>query len=294
MQCSCRNARFFLTGHAPERKRLFPLARYFKNDGDDATRDEKSSRYRELSRKRRCCERKEESRSEILFSYTENRWYSRFRDWCTEEFIISWWKNILFPDEIRYLQEGCFYPFKILCYTLPGRRQHEISVYLNWNATKVTRERVAGVSGREITGHERGRERVAYFTFCWRSRRTQLVLSYSRSVGKKYGGSEANGRTESGHKFCTFYTDAAMRLRLRRRSVRPVCGPKRSERAGHLSTRESTLICDSARFRPTSGYSSFSFSSYSFCFFNTCNNRNVILLLKNRIIFKIIYYDDSC
>lgn len=62
--------------------------------------------------------------------------------------------------------------------------------------------------------------------------------SFSRSVGKKYGGSEANGRTggpESGHKFYTFLHGGGYGCG----AARFVRYADRGEpRAGHLLTRE--------------------------------------------------------
>lgn len=88
-------------------------------------------------------------------------------------------------------------------------------------------------------GHERGRERVAYFTFCWRSRRTQLVLSYSLSFSlwecrQKVWWFRGERQDRVGSQVLYFFTRTQLCGcdSLRRRSVRPVCGPKRTRERG--------------------------------------------------------------
>lgn len=107
--------------------------------------------------------------------------------------------------------------------------------------------------------------------------------SFSRALrvsAKKYGGSEANGRTESGHRFCTFYTGRgyvdAIAASLGSSGMRT--------EAGHLLT--SSFICDSPRFFANIRiFSAFLFFS-RLCSFNAYNNRNIILL-KEKLFVKI-------
>lgn len=212
-------------------------------------------------------------RSGIFLSYRELLIFSISRSiYKRTSFIFD--KRI--PGEIHTVyKEIVFLPFQnTLLHAIWTRWQHEISVYLNWNATRVTRERVAS---SQRTGNHRTRTRTRaccifyiLLTFTPDTVRS-LVLSECRQKVWRFRG-ERQDRVGSqvlyflhGRGLCGCDCGVARFVRYADRS---------GLRARHLLT--SSLICDSARFRPTSGYLPLSFSFYA------CNNRNIIFYLKKK------------
>lgn len=214
--------------------------------------------YRELWWKRRCCERKEESLSGIFFSYRESLilfTISRGNSHCLQEGCFSPLSKFSFTRYLNALTTRNFCLSKLECHE--GYSRARRSSQRTGNHGRRTRTRACCIF-------------YILLTFTPDTVRS-LVLSECRQKVWRFRG-ERQDRVGSKVLYflherglCGCDCGVARFVRYADRS-----GP----RAEHLLT--SSLICDSARFRPTSGYSSLSFFSYA------CNNRNIILYLKKK------------